>query len=203
LADKYIIDSSSIIDLFRWYPPDMGIFKPIWGRIERIVNDGILISHFEVYREIERRCDEAREWCRNNRKMFLDLDDEQVVIIGNVREKYEENYWNTKINQTAPWADPWLIALAIQLKRRGEIFGMNTEVKIVTQENKNKRNNIPRIAQEFGFESLKLIEFFPGYRYKVGVKKMVKEIDFGKTIFTLFRRAEYPEYRHLYSEMQF
>lgn len=160
MADKYIIDSSSIIDLFRWYPPEMEVFRPIWDKIGQIVNRGDLVSHFEVYREIEKRSDEAREWCKINKHIFFDPDEEQAIIIEDVREKYEEDYWNKNVNQTDPWADPWLIALAVQLRKRGEVLGFNIDVKIVTQENKDKRNNIPMIAQTFGIESLKLLEFF-------------------------------------------
>jgi len=138
----------------------MKIFKLIWDRIEQIANGGVLVSHYEVHREIERKSDMANEWCKNHRSIFFDLDEEQITILDEVREKYDEDYWNRMVTQPNPWADPWLITLAIQMKRRGEMLGMNTEVKIVTQENKNKRNNIPRIAKKFGIESLKLLEFF-------------------------------------------
>ncbi len=138
----------------------MKIFKPIWDKIEQIAKGGVLVSHYEVHREIERKSDMAGEWCKDHRDIFFDLDEEQITILDEVREKYDEDYWNRKVTQPNPWADPWLITLAIQLRRRGEMLGMNTEVKIVTQENKNKRNNIPAIAKKFGIESLKLLEFF-------------------------------------------
>lgn len=160
MADNYVIDSSSIIDLFRWYPPDMEIFKPIWDKIEQIANSGSLVSHYEVYREIEKKSDMANEWCKKHKDIFFDLDEEQVAIFGEVREKYEEDYWNRMVTQPNPWADPWLVALAVQLKRRGELLGMGMDVRIITQENKNKRNNIPTIARAFGVKSLKLLEFF-------------------------------------------
>lgn len=138
----------------------MEIFKPIWGKIEQIAKKSVLVSHYEVHREIERRSDMPNEWCKKHRDIFFDLDEEQITILDEVREKYDEDYWNRNVTQPSPWADPWLITLAIQLRRRGEMLGMNTEVKIVTQENKTKRNNIPAIAEKFGIESLKLLEFF-------------------------------------------
>ncbi|MHC1629970.1 MAG: PIN domain-containing protein, partial [Methanoculleaceae archaeon] len=71
----YVIDSSTIIDLFRWSPPVMEIFKPICNRIEQISNGGVLVSHYEVHREIERKSDMANELCKNHRDIFFDLDE--------------------------------------------------------------------------------------------------------------------------------
>lgn len=156
----YVIDTSAIVDLFRWYPPDISVFKPIWDKIEKMIGSGILISHYEVYREIEVGDDMAVEWCKKHKKMFIDPDDHQIRIFEKVREAYEKDQWDKKITQPGPWADPWIITLAIQLRERSKILGIQGDVKIITQENKTKRNNIPTIAKNFGIESLKLIEFF-------------------------------------------
>ncbi|MFA4842986.1 MAG: DUF4411 family protein, partial [Candidatus Omnitrophota bacterium] len=52
------------------------------------------------------------------------------------------------INKTSPWADPWLIALAI------------CEQTMVVTEESNKPNKIPFVADLLGVKCLKLIDFF-------------------------------------------
>ncbi|HII66811.1 MAG TPA: DUF4411 family protein [Thermococcaceae archaeon] len=160
LNNTYVIDTNAIVDLFRRYPPDIRVFKPIWDKIEKMIVNSIIISHYEVYREIEVGDDMAVEWCKNHKKMFIDPDNHQIKIFKSVRGAYEKDQWNKKITQPGPWADPWIVTLAIQLRERSKILGVQGNVKIITQENKNKRNNIPKIAESFGIESLNLIEFF-------------------------------------------
>ncbi len=53
------------------------------------------------------------------------------------------------MNRPAPWADPYLIAMAMCEK------GI-----IVTQEHKTKANRIPPTANQFNIRSLNLLEFF-------------------------------------------
>ena len=52
------------------------------------------------------------------------------------------------------------LCVAIQIKRRRKLLRIESNVKIVTQENKVKPNRIPLIAKKFGVKSLNLLEFF-------------------------------------------
>jgi len=150
----YIIDSSALIDLVRHYPPTIKTFSPIWDKIEGMVGVKLLISHIEVLREVGEGDDDTERWCLQHKKMFLDIDDEQIKNYKKVEKKYDKNHLENKILKKGGWADPWLIALALCYKTPDH------EAKIVTNENKNKSNNIPAIARKFGIESLNLLEFF-------------------------------------------
>lgn len=162
LANRYILDSSSIIDLFRWYPPEVVYFQLIWDKIETIAKSGTLISHRDVYKEIEKGNDKARDWCKAHKDMFLDYDTDQITVMKQVKEVYTKDYWeNQNTKPDTVWADPWLVALAITLKTRTlKMRWPSYVVKIVTQESKNKENRIPKIAQNFGIDSINLLEFF-------------------------------------------
>ena len=50
LLNYYVIDSSSLIELNRRYPID--VFPTLWKNVEDLINDGSLISHKEVFKEI-------------------------------------------------------------------------------------------------------------------------------------------------------
>lgn len=142
----YVIDSSSLINLIRWYPIELRTFKPVWSTLENLVKFDTLVSHYEVYREISRKDDDLYRWCERNRKMFNDEYDGEVLK--NVQEKYDRKSWNKNFNSPEPWADPWIVVLAI---KNGGI--------IITDENRGDDNKIPKIAQKFGISSIHSYEF--------------------------------------------
>lgn len=148
LKKTYVIDTSSLINLGKWYPANMRIFQPIWLRIEELVREGNLISHIEVYREISQKDDEIFKWCKKHKEIFLEEYDPKTLKI--VETKYPKDYWDrNSLWSKQPWADPWLIVLAIK-----------NGASIVTDEGREKRTNIPHIASQFGINCLKILEFF-------------------------------------------
>lgn len=158
MADKFVIDTSSLIDLFRYYPPEMNVFKPIWDKIEHILREGMLFSHIEVKRELKQKDDDISKWSENHNKIFLEDLGELGETIKDVREKYDENYWANEIKRRA-WADPWVITTAKLLKIRSTSLRQGCDVKIVTEE-MSGRNKIPDIAKQVGIETVRLLDFF-------------------------------------------
>lgn len=144
----YCIDSSSLIELKR-YPMD--VFPSIWRNLDSMARDNELISPIEVYKEVEIIEDEIYRWCKKHkkkRKIFVEIDDCQINELQSVQKEYDKSYWEQEVNKTTPWADPWLVTLAICKK-----------AMIVTEE-KNVPNRIPYIATSFNIKSLTLLDFF-------------------------------------------
>ncbi len=77
LSPVYCIDASALINLKR-YRRD--VFPTIWKKIEEMAKNGLLISHAEVYREIDAGKDEILKWCKRNRKILKEVDDCQKEI---------------------------------------------------------------------------------------------------------------------------
>lgn len=86
--------------------------------------------------------------------MFKNIDDCQQQKVSQIERKYDPAYWETQMNKDEPWADPWLIALAI------------CEDTIIITDEKNKRDRIPNIANYFQTQCLNLLDFFK----KIGIK---------------------------------
>ena len=84
------------------------------------------------------------------------MDDCQNGHMPLIKSKFNHDYWNNNMNRPAPWADPYLIAMA---KCENGI--------IITQENKTRANRIPPIAKELGIVSLNLLEFFQALKIKL------------------------------------
>ena len=77
LFPGYCIDTCALIDLWRRvYPRD--IFRTLWKNIEKFISDGRLIAPREVFKELEKQDDELLEWTRKHKKMFKNLDNEQL-----------------------------------------------------------------------------------------------------------------------------
>jgi len=146
----YCIDTSSLINL-KLYRRD--VFPTIWNNLEDMIKNGELISPLEVYGEIEIGKDEIYDWCKNNRKMFKDIDEFQVKKLKDIEKQYDKKYWENEMNKPK-WADPWVIALSI------------CEEAIIVADEKNKPNRIPYISATFDIKCLTLLDFFK----KIGIK---------------------------------
>ena len=148
---------SSLKELHDRYPK--AVFPTIWRRIEDLIVDGSIHSHIEVQREIKNTTDpsdKVLKWSNKYKRIFLDVDDCQTSQLNNIQEKYEVGFWNNQINRPGPWADPYIIALAICER-----------AIIITQENKVRPNRIPPIASQFGIQSLNLLELFQALKIKI------------------------------------
>lgn len=151
-SQAYCIDASALFNL-KGYPKD--VFPTIWKKMEAMIKNEQLISHIEVYKETQRGQDEISHWCTEQRRMFKDVDTEQIQKFTEVKAKYEPNYWATQITGTNPWGDPWVITLSIC-----------EGTTIVTDENTIKANRIPVIAGQLGAKCVNRLDFFR----QIGVK---------------------------------
>jgi len=103
----YSIDSSGILDLFRYYPPD--VFPTIWTQMDSAAKNGTVLAVDEVYRELEKKDDAAFQWLKARRTMIVDLDMEiqqrvSVILAAHPR------LIDTRKNRSS--GDPFVIGLA-------------------------------------------------------------------------------------------
>ena len=146
----YIIDTCSIIDLFRLYPPD--VFSKLWKNLDKLVKEGRLISHRFVLDELSKKSDPAFKWARERRTMFKDVTHEQTKIIKNIATRFPEIIDPDKDVD----ADPWLLALEKEKQQR---LLHKTEIKVIITEERFKPNriNIPFVCRQLGIECTNLI----------------------------------------------
>jgi hypothetical protein len=141
---KYVIDTSTFIQMDRMYPKD--IFQSLWLNLENSLNNSTIISHQEVYNELLNKLDDLSKWTKERKQCFYQHDFiEESKIITKIGEKYE----NFIIKPKEFYADPWIIAQA-KVK----------SLKIITEEKiSGNKERIPKIAKElFGFECLSLFD---------------------------------------------
>lgn len=155
---KYTIDTSSLMDIFNdaavWTSKD--VTPGLWDRISQLIEEGTIISHLEVYREIKTEDGkgvELYEWAQANKEIFRPHRPSiEGPIIGSMTKKYSD-FVNAK--PEGPHADPWLVAQA-----------KHDSLTIITSETFSTspllaRWKIPNICDDSDFDvkTLSLLEF--------------------------------------------
>ena len=149
----YCIDTSSLINLTRWYPRNN--FPSLWKEIENLVSQGRLIAPNYVLKEIEQatdKKDELLKWSKGHKTMFKKLDNEEIPSAQNIVRK---NPNLIDPNKTIEDADPFVIAQAIA-----------KNAVIITDESKTNPNKIPSVAANYTIKCISLVEFIKEQGWK-------------------------------------
>lgn len=142
----YCIDTSSLINLTRWYPRNN--FPSLWEKIEGLISEGRLIAPTYVLKEIEQATDKKDillKWVKQQKRMFEKLEQEQLH---SAQEIVKNNPLLIDKDKTIEDADPFVIALAIA-----------KNATIITDESKTNPNKIPTVAGKYNRKSMSLVEF--------------------------------------------
>lgn len=145
---EYSIDTSAILDGWRrYYPPD--VFPPLWNRIEGLIAKGQLVAVEEVLHELRKKDDEVTEWARNNKGLFVPIDQDVQIALAEILSRFDRLV-NTQRNRSS--ADPWVIALA---KAKG-----CTVITGETPSGNLRRPKIPDVCAALGIRAISLLRLF-------------------------------------------
>ena len=143
----YSIDSSGILDLFRYYPPD--VFPTIWTQIDGAVSTQAILAVDEVYRELEKKDDVAFQWLKARRAIVIDLDTDIQKAVAALLAVHPRLV-DTRKNRSS--GDPFVIALA-------QIRGLS----VVTGEKPSgvlAKPNIPDVCTALKIPCLNVLSMF-------------------------------------------
>ncbi len=153
IYDGYVLDTSAIIDLFRYYPPET--FAGLWGRIDALVKEGRLLCPEEVLRELKKKEDDASKWLEEHRTLVI----RQENVVWRLAKKIANRHDGlVDTSRTIPQADPFVIALAKQLKW-----------SVVTSERTRGFGavNIPSVCRHESVPCLSLLQLFATEGWKI------------------------------------
>jgi len=145
----YVFDSSTLIDLFRYYYRNR--FPSLWEKFDQAVKAESILSVREVYNEIEHGGDRLSEWAKNNRGLFQPPVPEELVFVAEI---FAVSHFQSLVRkqerlQGKPVADPFVIAKA-------KVLGGC----VVTEEDKKPNaSRIPNVCEHFGVACLNLEGF--------------------------------------------
>lgn len=151
----YIIDTSSLVKLNRENPLD--VYPSVWKKLETLVTAGRLIAPKEVFNEINQNDDQLSKWAKLQRKMFKETTPKQIEFVQQILNNHP-----TLIDVDRKYdADPWVIALAIEMSTSSQKTLFQIKRLVVTEEKlRGNKENIPFISNEMSIESIDVITMF-------------------------------------------
>ena len=151
--EYYVIDTSSLIDLNKFNPIDL--YPSVWKRLEDLIKKNQLIAPIEVLNEVTRQDDAIAKWAKKHKFMFKPVTKRQAEIVSQILTKYP-----SIVNPNREFdADPWVIALAVELTQQKTLISIKWLV--VTEERlKGNSVRIPLICKDFNIEYLKIFDMF-------------------------------------------
>lgn len=151
----YIIDTSSLIKLNKHNPMD--IYHTPWKKMEGLIKSGRLCAPREVLEEINRFDDTLAEWSKKHRKMFKEPTGEQIKIVKEILKRYPSLIKKGKRYA----ADPWVIALAIEMSHDPQQALVEVKRIVVTEEKiRGDKIKIPYVCEEYTVEAIDILDMF-------------------------------------------
>ncbi|UCE74013.1 MAG: DUF4411 family protein [Methanomassiliicoccales archaeon] len=151
----YIIDTSSLIELNKHNPMD--IYHTPWKKMAGLVKSDRLYAPREVLDEINRFDDVLSKWAKKYSKMFVEPTEEQIKIVKEILKKYPSLIKKGKRYA----ADPWVIALAIEMIRSPQKTLVEIKRIVVTEEKiRGNKVKIPYVCQEYTIEAIDILDMF-------------------------------------------
>lgn len=154
-SNHYIIDSCSLMELNRHNPLD--VFPSVWKKIEDLINKDLLVAPKEVLNEINEGDDKLANWAKKQNKLFKDPTNKQIDIVREILNKFPSL---VKENRKYD-ADPWVIALAVELATSTQKTLISIKRIVVTEEKiRGNKVKIPFVCQKYEIESIDIIDMF-------------------------------------------
>lgn len=153
----YVADTSALVDLRRDYP--LRTFGPLWQRFAGLAAADRLVAPEEVRYELADREDELKAWAASVPRLFYPTDGPLLARLAAVLRDTPDSLQIGRLYD----ADPWVVALALELREAEaqKLFGQ--EVVILTHEapaDPRKRPHIPDVARKYQLRCVRLRHVF-------------------------------------------
>lgn len=155
----YIIDTSTIIDLFQNHPVDIYInfWEKLNERLDMLLKYGRLrILHYvnnEVIHTAGKKEDGSDDpavmWLKKRKQYIINLEGD-LSVYQKVMEILEKFPRSADTEKLPPVADPFLIAYVLVQNNQMSITGAKGNFCIVTQEKRNKNQDIEKLRKRDG-----------------------------------------------------
>jgi Domain of unknown function (DUF4411) len=146
---RYSIDTSAFVHAWRRSYPIRN-FRPVWDRLDKLIEAERLFSSREVFLELKKLDDDLFEWCKDREQIFLDIDSDAFQEkIANVMGRYPRLV-DTRKNKSG--ADPFVIVVALN---------GDPPLVVVTQEGATgvlEKPNIPDVCVAEGIECINILD---------------------------------------------
>ncbi len=154
-TNVYIIDTSSLIELNKHNAMD--VYVSVWKNISELIQNDRLIAPREVLKEIQDYDDTLAKWAKKQKKLFKAPTARQIQVVQEILKDYP-----ALIDVNAKHsADPWVIALAIELSAQSQQTLFKIKRIVVTEEKlRGNKVKIPFVCGQKSVECIDIVEMF-------------------------------------------
>ena len=169
VREIFCIDASAFITMHRFYP--MRIMPDLWTYLEDMFDQKEILSHQIVFDEIvpkNGRKDELAQWLIKFRDNFIPKSEQQINLISDILKNFPKLI---DIESEKDQADPWLVAMLIELNEQNRMFKDQLNYVMVTTESENSQYKLPAACIHYGIIHKNLFEFFEANNLEFSVNK--------------------------------
>lgn len=165
----YCIDASAFITMHRFYPIRM--LPDLWTYLEELFNRKKILSHQIVFDEIVPKTtkkDELAQWISSFRLNFISTSQRQLELVPDVLSNFPKLI---DPESEKDQADPWMVAMLIEIMEQDGMFGDQSDYIMVTTESEKRSTRLPAACKHYDIRHMNLFEFFEANNFKFSVTK--------------------------------
>lgn len=151
-------DQTLLLSMHRYYP--VRIIPDLWKRLEELFKQKKVISHDFVYDEIVPGSDTKDDLARlisKYKSCFKAISKRLAQIVPEILSLFPHLIDpRSKKDQ----ADPWIIAMIVEVMEEISLFGKESDFVIVSTESENSPDKIPAVCTHYRVRHMNLFEFF-------------------------------------------
>ena len=152
---KYSFDSSALIESWNdLYPLD--VFPKIWEYLSDAIDNGHVVSHLTVIKELEFYDDKLKEWVKQRKKLEFQPDESVQKLASEIQNRFPKIVRPSAI----VGADPFVIALA-------KLHGLTvvSEEQLTNSQSKNE-GKIPYVCEKSDVKHINFLGFMREMEWK-------------------------------------
>ena len=169
--NTYCLDTSALVTMHRFYP--MRMLPDLWKLLEELFKQKRILSHDFVYDEIvpeKATKDDLAKLVTKHKTCFRPISKRQAQIVPQILLLYPQLIDpRSKKDQ----ADPWIIAMVVEMMEEVSLFGKGSDFAIVSSESENSPIKIPAVCKHYQVRHFNLFEFFEDNDWQFSLSKKV------------------------------
>ena len=165
----YCFDTSALVTMHRFYPVRM--LPDLWKHLEELFKSRKILSHDFVYDEIvpiSGTKDALAKLVAKHKTFFRPISNRQVQLVREILSLYP-NLIDPRSKKDQ--ADPWIIAMVIEMMEEVSLFDKDSDFVIVSAENENSPNKIPAVCKHYRVRHMNVFEFFEDNNWQFSLSK--------------------------------
>lgn len=166
----FCIDSSALITMHRFYP--MHMIPDLWTHLAELFEHKNVLSHQIVYNEIVPKSgkkDELANWISSYKLNFVTKTHRQLELLPDILKNFPKLIDPASEKEQA---DPWLVAMMIEIMENDGMFGNQSNYLMVTTENQKSTIKLPAACNHYQIRHINLFDFFSKNDLKFSVTKL-------------------------------